>query len=331
MKFREYLINEKFYKADRIKQRFGDYNDPTAYINVHKNPNHSEVLEVIKNFKETDPEQYKKTGEMDFVRGFFDRSTGDLYIWYGTFFHDNIERFIKKHGTPDFYHNRGFRFAWLKGDDFLTVEGEHATEFFEDLKDGKLKSTMLKNIFYAFPMVKGGQKDETGADIPNVDAGSEAWVPPIKGAEQKKEEPKAKAPQKQDTKDLAKVGDVIVFSEHTPGMANQKVGILAIIKTDHGYGKKYHYVFRAPKNAPTKYTAERILKEPSFHFIDGKENIRKANEPYASQLSTGDFIKEIIPVKEVKPKPEPKKEPNNLYTPRRDDDKGTYRAYTDRR
>ena len=120
MKFKDYyneskyeqnnLFVEKFLNADKIKQRFGRFDDPIAYINVHINPDHNEVLEVIKNFKETDPEQYKKAGEMDFVRGFFDME-GNLYIWYGTFFHDNVEDFLRKQKkTSNIKKNNKFRF-----------------------------------------------------------------------------------------------------------------------------------------------------------------------------------------------------------------------------
>jgi hypothetical protein len=127
------------------------------------------------------------------------------------------------------------------------------------------------------------------------------------------------------TKDLAKIGDTIVFGNNYAG--GGKVKILAIVWMMSWRGKKeYHYIYKSRKKDQTKYTAEKILKAEHIHFIDGKYNIKKADEPFSSILSTGNYIEKIIPNPD-----RVEKKPDNLYEPKRKEGEQTYRAYTDRR
>ena len=415
MKFKNFLIAEKFIAADKIKQRFAHQNDSTAYINVHINPDNDEVIEVINDFKETDPEQYKKNGGMDFVRGFFDIE-GNLYVWYGTFFHDNVERFLKKQAkTKNIKKNERFRFAWLKGDKYLTLEGERGAEYFNDAKDYEEKRDMIKRLVKAFPMIETKYK---GIQNIRTNVGLAAWVKSLEkdkgdsGSEKssnsnssnakssseksqdgfnvgdvvemikddpsgndnikkgmkgkivsfvignpsigvefikkidgnscqgkaeaghgwyvssnhikKVSEEKPKLPSQ--TKDLAKIGDTIVFGNNYAGGGKAKILAVVWITAFRGNKKEYHYMYKSRKKDQKQFPAEKFLTADHIHWIDGKHNIKKVDEPFSSIISTGDYIEKIIPNPE-----RVEKKPDNLYEPKRKEGEGTYRAYTDRR
>lgn len=320
MKFSEYLLKEKFVVGDKIRQRFGTVDDPVGYINVHKNPDHSEVLEIINDFKKTNPEQYKKNGEMDFVRGFFDQE-GNLFVWYGTFFHDNVEKFLRKQkGTENIKKENGFRFAWLRGDDYLTLENDRSANFFrnrDNFPNGsqKKKNELLNKLITAFPKIK--TKDENGNLDIQTNTSHDAWISDRRLGQAEKSDSKSssskttplikKSTEKKPTEELAKVGDTIVFGQKYRG-GEGKVKILAIVQNKGT--KQYHYIYKSRKNDTHKYPAEKILKASHLIFIDGKYNIKTINEPYSSILTTGDYIKDIIP------NPDREKKSAVLYEPK---------------
>ena len=154
----ETMLKEKFVTASKLKQTWARQEDSIAYCQIHKNPDASEVLEIIKDYKEANPEQYEKTGEMDFVRGIFDVKS-DLYVWYGNFFHEPvIDEFKLKIGENN------FRFGWAKRDKYLTIESGRLNTYFKSEKEYSLytapeditrKNKELKRLKRAFPMVIG--------------------------------------------------------------------------------------------------------------------------------------------------------------------------------
>lgn len=319
MKFSEYLINEKFLTGDNLRARFGGYDDPLAYINIHVNPDHSEVLAIIEDFKQTSPKVYRDADVKDFVRGFFDQK-GNLYVWYGAFFHDSVERFLmRQEGTRGISKNERFRFAWIKGDDALTTEGSESSIYFRDMTDKAKKKNMTDKLIKAFPMIK--TEDEDGNQDVNTQWGDKAWVGAMstndntksssskssdKSEPTKKPEPVGKT---DIIKSLYKMGDTIVFTDDSPPAERGKeVKILAIARTASGY----YYIYKARKGDSPTYDAQKFLDpEYKIEFIDGKFNVKKANEPFAVIKHNGSYIKKIIPDPERL-----KRLGNNLYEPR---------------